>query len=149
MGAKYAVTAQKSVTTGYTTAGLITGGTGSRTRIYDVLFGQGGTPADNVVTWLLQRFTAPGTSTSVVPIALNPADPASRATGGQNSTVEPTYTAAAELIELPINQRGSYRWVASPGGELVIPATAANGIGAAVLSPAYTGSALVTFHFEE
>ena len=141
--------AQAAVAAGYKTAVRVTGGTGGRTKLYDLLIGQGGTPADNAVFWALMRLTAAGTDTAVVPISLDPADVASRATAGENATAEATYTAASELLEFSMNQRSSYRWVASPGGELVIPATAAAGIGARIKSGAYTGSAEATIQFNE
>jgi len=49
--------------------------------------------------------------------------------GGSNHTVEPTYTAGAFLLTVDLNQRATFRWVAPPGGELVTPATNANGAG--------------------
>ena len=48
---------------------------------------------------------------------------------GENHTIEPTYTAAAIVLMIPLNQRATFRWVAAPGSELVAPATAANGFG--------------------
>ncbi len=42
--------------------------------------------------------------------------------------MEPTYTGIA-LLSIPLNQRATFRWVANPGSELVIPATANNGFG--------------------
>lgn len=148
--ARYAVTCQDgAVTTGYLTAGNLVAGTTVRPRIYDFVVGQGGTPADNAMFWLLQRSTTAGTLTSVTPAKLDSADPVAIATAGQDATIEPTYTAANELLEIPLNQRASYRWVAAPGGEIVVPATASNGVGFQVKSAAYTGTADVSFHFEE
>ena len=150
MAARYATTGQENaVTAAYTTALSLTGGTGLRARIYDFMIGASGTPADNALTWALMRHTVAPTVTAVTPTPLDPADVAAEAAGGENATVEGTVTAASELFELPINQRASYRWVASPGGELVIPAVAANGISARVKSAAYTGAAEASFHHEE
>ena len=53
-------------------------------------------------------------------------------------------TTATQLIELPVNQRASYRWVAAPGGELVVPATNVAGLGFRAKAPAYASTALVT-----
>jgi hypothetical protein len=99
--------------------------------------------------WRLQRSTTTGTTTAVVAAPLDPDDPAATTTAGQNATADPTYTAATEIIDLPLNQRASYRWVAAPGGEIVVPATANNGLGFQVLSTGggYTGTADVSFHF--
>lgn len=119
-----------------------------RIEIYDVMFGSEGTPADNPFRWQLQRTTAAGTSTAVVPQALDPADAAALATAGENHTVEPTYTAAAILLDIPLNQRATFRWVAKDGCGLMIPATAAAGVG--IKTP--TASAVAvrsTVHFSE
>ena len=146
----YAATGQlAAVSTAYKTALRVTGGTGGRTRLFDLLIGASGTPADNALTWTLMRHTAAPTDTAVTPTPLDPADVAARAAAGENASAEGTVTAGSELLELPINQRASYRWVASPGGELVIPATASNGISGRVKSAAYTGAAEATIQFNE
>ena len=119
-----------------------------RGKIYDVIFGCEGAPADNPFLWELQRHTAAGTSTGVTPQPLDPADAATEADAGENHTVDVTATANAYLLVIPLNQRATFRWVAAPGGELVYPATAANGIHAR--TP--TSSALAvtaTIYFEE
>ena len=151
MGARYAVTCTEgAVTSSYTSAGSVRTATGgSRPRVYDFIISQGGTPADNAVGWLVQRHTATGAYTGVDPTALDSADVGANATGFENASAEPTYTAGTEIWDNFINQRASYRWVAAPGGDLVIPATASNGIGFQVKSAAYTGAAEVTIHFEE
>jgi hypothetical protein len=150
MGAKYAETGQESaVTSGLTTVLHVTGGTGLRIRIYDLTVSCSGTPADNAVRWALMRHTVTPTSTALTPTPLDPADPAAEATAGENASVEGTYTAGSELFDQHFNQRAAYRWVAAPGGELIVPATASNGIGARVLSTAYTGTADATIHHEE
>lgn len=119
-----------------------------RFEIYDVMLGSEGTPADNPFRWQLQRSSAAGTSTSVTPTALDPADTAAVTTAGENHTIEPTYTAGAILLDIPLNQRATFRWVAKDGCGLVIPATAAAGIG--IKTP--TASAVAvrsTIHFLE
>lgn len=121
--------------------------TTTRARIYDFSVGTQGTPADNVVTYQVQRFTADGTGSAVTPTAIDTGDPAALLTSKQTYSAEPTYT--TNLWQLGVNQRASYRWVAAPNGELVIPATASNGIGIAILSPAYTGVAGATVFHEE
>lgn len=102
-----------------------------RFEIYDLLFGSEAAAADNPFLYVLQRCTAAGTSTAVVPQAIDPADAATEMDAGENHTVEPTYTAAAILLELPLNQRATFRWIATEGGRLIGPATASNGIGIA------------------
>lgn len=102
-----------------------------RFEIYDLIFGSEAAAADNPFLYVLQRCTAGGTSTAVVPQAVDPADAATEMDAGENHTVEPTYTAAAILLELPLNQRATFRWIATERGRLMAPATASNGIGIA------------------
>jgi hypothetical protein len=102
-----------------------------RFEIYDLIFGSEAAAADNPFLYVLQRFTAAGTSTAVVPQPLDPADAATEMDAGENHTVEPTYTAAAILLEVPLNQRNTWRWYAYERGRLMAPATASNGIGIA------------------
>ena len=102
-----------------------------RIEWYDLIIGSEGTVGDNPFLYVLQRFTAAGTSTPVTLQNLDPADAATEADAGQNHTVEPTYTANLILQEIPLNQRATFRWLAAEGGRLVSPATASNGIGIA------------------
>jgi hypothetical protein len=77
------------------------------------------------------------------------ADSAAITTAGENASAEGTYTAATELFDQGVNVRAAYRWVAYPGGELIVPDTAAAGIGLRVSSPAYVLQADATIHFQE
>lgn len=144
---------QQAMTTTYKTLIDITAATGATTLrrglIYDILFGADGTPADNAMVYKADRQTTTGTRTAATPAPLDSGDAAALLTYGVNTTIEPTVTASTQLIEVPVNQRASYRWVAAPGGELVIPATNVAGIGFRAKSPAYTGTALATVHCQE
>jgi hypothetical protein len=64
----------------------------------------------------------------VTPEPLDQADAAAVSVAGSNFTVNPTLTANLLPLSIPLNQRASFRWVAAPGSEIVIPATANNGI---------------------
>lgn len=151
--AKYAAKfSQATLTTTFKTAGHLRAPASGmrRIKLYDLLVGQGGTPADNVLEFNLKRTTANGTDTAVTPNPLDPADAACVATFGSNATVESAgITASSDLLDFNLNQRASYRWVAAPGSELVIPATANNGLVVLALSPAYTGAAGGSLLFEE
>lgn len=124
---------------------LVSGATLKRIRLFRLIFGCYGAPADNIFRWVLGRVTAAGTSTPVVPVALNPADPACTTLAGANHTVEPTYTAAQSLLTVPLHQRATFHLELAPGRELVSPATAANGFG--LLTPTMT-ALLVNAHVE-
>lgn len=77
-----------------------------------------------------RRFTAAGTTTAITPAGSDSSDPASTFTAGSNATVEPTYTANSTFQDLGINPRSTFRWVAyDPRDEIIMPASAANGLG--------------------
>jgi len=99
-----------------------------RGKFYDIMFGSEASPADNPFLWQIQRHTAAGTSTAVTPQTIDPGDAATEADAGENHTIDVTATAGAFLLSIPLNQRATFRWVAAPGGELVYPATASNGL---------------------
>lgn len=150
MGRRYAITGQRvcAASAPQTLLGLTTT-TAIRPRIYDVLLGVSGSPADNAILWNMQRYTAAGTATSVTPTALDSGDPAATASAGKAHTVDPTYTSGAVLFNLALNQRASHRWVAAPGGEIVLPATASNGAGLYATHASFTGNIDGTIMFEE
>jgi len=101
----------------------------ARIWITEFIIADIGTPADNVFIWTAQRATADGDGTAVVPTRLDLADAESDAVGVENHTTEPTFTSTEELFEFGLNARATFRWVASPGMEIVIPATANVGVG--------------------
>ena len=144
---------QQNLTTTYKTQLDVTAATGAttlrRAAIYDVLVGVDGTPADNVVVWKLDRQTSTGTRTAVTPPPLDAGDAAALITCGANTTIEGIITSATQLLEVAVNQRASYRWVAAPGGELIVPATNVAGIGLRAKSPAYTSTVTGLVHFQE
>lgn len=149
MARRYAVPVSDTNTASTTMAGITSAAT-IRPSIYELIIGSPATPADNAWEFYLQRYTAAGTSTAFTPIALDPADPASLASAGFNHSAEPTYTANAYLMRISGNQRATFRWVANPGAELKMPATAANGIG--IFSNSIAGAAVAmtfTIYFEE
>lgn len=143
----------QALTTTYKTLWDLTAATGATTLrkawVYDMTFGCDGTPADNAVTWKVDRQTSTGTRTAAVPAPLDVGDAAALITAGVNTTIEPTVTAATQLLEIATNQRATYRWVAAPGSELVVPATNVAGLGGRAKSPAYTGTALGSVLFRE
>jgi hypothetical protein len=119
-----------------------------RGKLYDFVFGSEATPADGAFKVIIGRVTAAGTSTGVTPVPLDPADAATEGDAGENHTIEATYTAGQTLLAISVNQRATVRWVASPGGELVWPATASNGLGIGTPTAALVAVS-ATVHFEE
>jgi len=146
----FAITGEENaVTTALTTAADVVAATTVRPAIFDIMVSAGGTVADQMLTSTVMRFTAAPTVTAVTPQALDSATVAAVATAGENASAEGTYTAGSELLDIDWFMRATVRWVASPGSELLAPATAANGIGIRVKSAGYTGTSKAQIHYLE
>jgi hypothetical protein len=142
---------QQAISATYKTIVALTAATATLTngRIIDLDFGASGTPADNYMEYDVSRQTAAGTSTAATPVPLDGASRAAGIVGSVNFTAEGTITAASSVLYIPVNQRASYRWVAVPGSELVIPGTNLAGFAIRARSAAYTGTVGITaFHTE-
>lgn len=99
-----------------------------RIAVYDAIVGASLAAADAVAEYQIYRATtgtAAGQATSAVP--LDPADIPVDAVALEDLTTEPT--AIVGLVSFPLNQRATFRWVASPGSELVTAAATDSGIG--------------------
>jgi hypothetical protein len=129
--ARYSASGSQTLTSSATTALSITSNTSTvqRNWVYEFAFGNVGTPADQVSIMTVARVTASGSATAVTPTLLDLADRAAQAVAGENHTSEPTYTSNHEVMEIPLNHRATFRWVAAPGSEIVCPATSGNGVG--------------------
>lgn len=95
-------------------------------------FAVGPTTAPNATDqnyeFIVARTTAAGTAgSSPTPLALDPGDAAAVATAAITHSAEPTY-AATLLMQMYVNQRGTFQWYAAPGGEFIGSATSANGV---------------------
>ena len=123
---------QNLASSAITTLNIASQSTAHRNIIYDIVIGNVGAPADLVTLHTIGRVTAASTEaagTTVTPTALDFADRAAQSKVLEDCTTEPTYTANQELLEVPLNHRATFRWVAAPGGELITPATDNNGLG--------------------
>lgn len=154
VGTLTAGTEQATTTTPGKTLVSITAATGATTLrrgwIYDLTVGTDGTPADNAMVFYVNRQTTVGTGTSATPSPLDFGDAAALLVATANHTIEPTHTLGTGLLlQIPMNQRASYRWVAAPGGEFIVPAVNVAGIGVRAYSPAYTGTSNAHVQFWE
>lgn len=147
------INSQQNMTSTYKSLVQVSAATGATTLrrgwVYDIMFGADGTPADNAMNYIVNRNSTAGTGTSHTPTPLDSGDAACLLTGLVNHTIEPTITDQTGLLQIAINQRASYRWVASPGGEFIIPATNVNGLGVRAKSPAYASTATASMAFWE
>lgn len=143
---------------GTTATAAGTAGQYRRGKLYDILIGTNGTPADNALEFDVTRFTL-NTAAATLTISslssnfsLDPADLVGCVNLiSINSTTEQTATTQAWYVGL--NQRASYRWVAAPGSEIVWPAvssaTASGGLALRCRSPSYTGTVTGSIMFQE
>jgi len=144
---------QGTRTDGGTTLGLLfleQGATLRRFRTYDILIGNSGTPAD--VGYLYEISdgtggTAAGTGVTAEP--LDPADVAAEAAPLSLITTNPTTINAVPLLQFPLNQRASFRWVAAPGGELITAASAGDGLLVQHTTASGSTATHVQLHHEE
>ena len=139
MPRRYSIDGEQNVASPTDTTLTLTGGTTNRPEIYDGWLGVSATPADNALTWYMQRTTAAGTGTAVTAQALDSGDPAAIATALEDHSAEPTYTAAAIVFRLALNQRASHKLNIDPNSPIRIPATANNGIGLYPVHASFTG----------
>ena len=132
---------------GATIIGL-TASTLTRAELLEVLYGADDTPADNMIRVLGRKYTAAGTSTAVTPDGYDDADPAAQLSVGSNHTAEPTY-ATVPLIDVTVHLRSTFVWKQNEGKGVIIPATAANGFGLAVIHASATNGTRATFKWRE
>jgi hypothetical protein len=159
--AAIAATYKTQVLVGNSTTSLATiTGMLRRGKLYDILIGTNGTPADNFLEFDVCRATmgtsstlAGGISSLSSNFGLDPADNQFSSLLGTNSSIETAFTPTTEAWYVGINQRASYRWVAAPGSEIVYPAISSigpsNGLLVRARSAAYTGTATVTTLVQE
>lgn len=151
-GRNYAVTASSTLAASATLPLVTLISTAAvRPRLYEFILGSSGAPANQATRFAWQRCTTAGTAgSSLTPQALDPADPAAVTTSGLATfSVGPTLTASAFLNDVGLNQQATFRWLANPGGEMVMPATAANGLALMPLSVSSAYTAETTLYFAE
>jgi hypothetical protein len=121
-----------------------------RFRIYELMIGTNGTPADNYLEYDVSRQTAAGTGTIVTANPVDGADAAAGTLAIVNATAEGTITAASSVFYLPWNQRASLIWrAATPDDMLIAPAVNLAGFAIRARSGAYTGTIGITTKFQE
>jgi hypothetical protein len=132
-----------------------------RGKLYDILIGTNGTPADNYMEFAIARATVGTTLTWVGTVSsvssgfgLDEADTGFSAFVTMNASAETNVAATlGQPFYVGINQRASYRWVAAPGSEIVYPAvssgTGSNGLALKVRSGGYTSTVTGTLMFQE
>lgn len=149
---------------GNSSASTTTLGAGNyrRGKLYDILVGTNGTPADNYMEFDVTLVTLGTTPAGILntlisslssTFANDPADVVQVAALSINSTAEVGITATTEKWYVGVNQRASYRWVAAPGSEILYPANSSaaggNGLVLRARSGGYTGTATANAMIQE
>jgi hypothetical protein len=102
-----------------------------RGKLYDIIIGTAGTPADNYYEFDVTTITLGTTPSGIVNTLISslsstfgedPSDTTFAAAIQINSTSEVGISALTEKWYLGMNQRASYRWVCAPGSEILYPA---------------------------
>ena len=107
-------------------------GVQGRTRIYDFTSGFDlATPSDNLFVVVADRFgtTDDGTGDSPLVEPLDGADAAFAGNVLDNHSAEPASYLDTPVWRIAQHLRATYRWVAAPGKEIVMPDTANTGVG--------------------
>jgi len=156
--AKYAVFASATGTAGSTIAYFANPATSpARMKMFEAIIGSQATPADQAVEYQVRRVTdeaATATGSAVTPFPLDEDEPAARSnaveapTDTEADSTDPTFAAGAAL-EIALNQRATFRWVAAPGSELICAATEDHGFGIESIATTSAHSANVTMLYEE
>lgn len=132
MAKNYSISGSNASQAAPATVLVVAGGTACRTRVFDIVIGSSPAPADNAALYQICRVTSIGTSGSnPVIYALDPID----VTSLVSSTLG-VYTGSASgepsgpvaLLDIPLNMRATFRYVASPGAEFINVLSATNGI---------------------
>lgn len=146
--AKYAVEGQTPAGTNLTIIMLV-GGTTVRPVWFDFIIGSDATPADVATEFAISRTTAVGTGgTALTEEPLDPLTVAATGAATQGTfSAEPTY--GNRLMNVAVNQRATFRWVASPDGGLITTATASNGIACRSIASGGTPNTNMTIMWQE
>jgi len=119
-------------------------------KIHQVVVGSQAAPADIATRYDMLRHTAAGTTGTAV--VEKPTDPQAAAAScnlrGGTMGAEPTYEADF-LLEIPLNQRATFTWIANPGRELRTTVGTANGIGLRSIASGATPETSCTFGWDE
>lgn len=130
--------------------GEIQGAVTVRAQLYDLVLGHSGTAGDNVIRWELGRvITTLSTGTTVVPNNLDFDGPAALSAFDEDISAMVGEVAASQMLEIVLNQRATFRWVAAPGGEIRTPAVATSASLLLPSSAGYAGVSEASWHWTE
>lgn len=121
-----------------------------RTKLLEAIVGSDATTlGTSAFRFEFQRSTTASTGTAVTFAPNDPADAAAVTLLKSALSVQGTNTAGQIMLCIPMSQQATFRWVANPGREIVIPAAANNGLHLNTPVTGNTPSAAATVVIEE
>lgn len=122
----------------------------SRPALHQILISSDATPADIATRFNVLRHTVAATGgTSITVRGADPGGSSGVCSALQGTMTEPTYE-ATPLIEVALNQRATFTWIANPGREIKTPVgSTANGIGLRSISSGGTPAINATLSWDE
>jgi hypothetical protein len=124
-----------------------------RSKLYDFTLSSVATPADQSALYTIMRTTTAGAATggtAFTPVALDNGDPVSLSTAMSGLTIATAaVTAASWLIQVSVNLRATFRWVAVPGKELAAQNANFGGFMFRTLSSTASFASNVQAYYEE
>ena len=146
--ARYSVEGQTPAGTNLTIL-MLTGAATVRPKWYDFVIGSDATPADVATEFSIARVTTAGTGgTALTEEPIDPLTVAATAAAVQGTfSAEPTY--GNRLMNIALNQRATFRWVAAPDGALITTATTANSLACRSIASGGTPNTNMTLMWEE
>jgi len=121
--ARYSAVHETAAGTNLTLLEIVNGDGSRRAWIYDIILGSDSLPADFAGQFDLIRGTVSGAGAAISENKLDPVEGSAIMVALGGTFTGQTKTAASAMLSIGLNQRASFRWIAKPGGELVIPAT--------------------------
>jgi len=125
-----------------------------RGKLNQLIVGSDATPADIATEYALLRHTTAGITPATTPVA-KASDPLGSAAActlaGGTFATPPVYEAIATngLLQIALNQRATFTWIANPGRELCTVLATANGIGFLSAASGGTPNTNLTFCWDE
>lgn len=141
--------------TGRTAAGtnltivVVTGIATARPSLHQLIISSDATPADIATRFFVLRHTVAATGGTALSVRnADTANSSGLCTALQGTMTEPTYDSSA-VLEIALNQRATYTWIANPGREIRVPLGTANGVGTRSAVSGGTPNINVTMAWDE
>lgn len=131
---------------------VLTSSAAVRGRLHQLVIGSDATPADVATEFALLRHTAAAVGgTALVEKPADPLGSAAACTALGGTMTEPTYEAVATdgLLQIALNQRATFTWIANPGREICTVVGTANGIGLRSIASGGTPNINATIAWDE